>query len=158
MSCCAPSGPRTRSHDPAALSRLPGRPHCRHTGDVPAGMILAACRCLDCDPQPIQARLFSHALVENDLGRCADCGHQAIKLLVGGAGRPDTSLCVVCEPPLSLPTTVPRDLANQERARRWRPPIPRPDPTRSCTAACHYGEQRSMIQASWEESADEPVR
>jgi hypothetical protein len=35
-------------------------------------MILAACRCLDCDPQPIQARLFSHALVENDLGRCAD--------------------------------------------------------------------------------------
>jgi hypothetical protein len=50
-------------------------------------MILAACRCLDCDPQPIQARLFSHALVENDLGRCADCGHQATKLLVGG-GRP----------------------------------------------------------------------
>ena len=49
-------------------------------------MILAACRCLDCDPQPIQARLFSHALVENDLGRCADCGHQATKLLVGRAG------------------------------------------------------------------------
>jgi hypothetical protein len=31
--------------------------HCRHTGCVPAGMILAACRCLNCDPQPIQARL-----------------------------------------------------------------------------------------------------
>jgi hypothetical protein len=67
---------------------IAGRPHCRHTGDVPAGMILAACRCLDCDPQPIQARLFSHALVENDLGRCADCGHQATKLLVGGPASP----------------------------------------------------------------------
>ena len=47
-------------------------------------MILAACRCLDCDPQPIQARLFSHVLVENDLGGCADCGHQA----AGRRGRP----------------------------------------------------------------------
>ena len=27
--------------------------HCRHTGYVPAGMILAACSCLDCDLQPI---------------------------------------------------------------------------------------------------------
>jgi hypothetical protein len=42
--------------------------HCRYTGYVPAGMMLQACRCLDCDPQPIQGRLFSHALVENDLG------------------------------------------------------------------------------------------
>jgi hypothetical protein len=40
-SCCAPSAPRTSSHDPAALSRLPGRPHCRHRGYVPAGMELA---------------------------------------------------------------------------------------------------------------------
>jgi hypothetical protein len=45
--------------------------HCRHTGDVPAGMLLAACRRLDCDPQPIQARLFSHAQVVLDLGDCA---------------------------------------------------------------------------------------
>ena len=44
--------------------------HCRHRGYVLAGMILQACRCLDCDPQPIQGRLFSHALVENDLGDC----------------------------------------------------------------------------------------
>jgi hypothetical protein len=66
--------------------------HCRHTGDVPAGMLLAACRCLDCDPQPIQARLFSHALVENDLGGCADCGHQATRppghQAAGRRGRP----------------------------------------------------------------------
>ena len=47
--------------------------HCRHRGYVPAGMILAPCRCLDCDPRPIQARLFSHAVVENDLGGCVDC-------------------------------------------------------------------------------------
>ena len=33
--------------------------HCRHRGYVPAGMILAPCRCLDCDPQPIQARLLA---------------------------------------------------------------------------------------------------
>ena len=33
---------------------------CRHRGYVPTGMILAPCRCLDCDPEPIQARLFSH--------------------------------------------------------------------------------------------------
>ena len=48
--------------------------HCRHTGYLPQEMILVACRCLDCDPRPIQARLFSHALVENDLGSCVDCG------------------------------------------------------------------------------------
>jgi hypothetical protein len=35
--------------------------HCRHTAFVPAGSILVLCRCLDCDPKPIQARLFSHA-------------------------------------------------------------------------------------------------
>ena len=81
-------------------------------------MILAACRCLDCDPQPIQARLFSHALVENTLGRCADCGHQATKLLVGGAGQPDTSLCAACAHRRYLAATGGRDLANQERA-RW---------------------------------------
>jgi hypothetical protein len=69
--------------------------HCRHTGYVPAGNILP-CRCLDCDPQPIQARLFSNALVENDLGSCADCAQPATKLLVGGAGQPETSLCEAC--------------------------------------------------------------
>ena len=66
--------------------------HCRHRGYVPAGTILALCRCVDCDPQPIQARLFSHTLVENTLGPCADCDQPACKLLVGGAGQPDTSL------------------------------------------------------------------
>jgi hypothetical protein len=66
--------------------------HCRHSGYVPAGSILAPCRYLDCDPQPIQARLFSHALVENDLGGCADCGQPATKLLVGGPASP-TSAC-----------------------------------------------------------------
>jgi hypothetical protein len=65
-----------------------GGRYCRHRGYVLAGMILAPCRCLDCDPEPIQARLFSHALVENDLGQCADCGQPACKLLVGGAGQP----------------------------------------------------------------------
>ena len=76
-------------------------------------MLLAACRCLDCDPQPIQARLCSHALVENDLGRCADCGHQATKLLVGGAGQPDTSLCAACAYRPSLAATGGRDLATR---------------------------------------------
>jgi hypothetical protein len=57
----------------------------------PQGMLLAACRCLDCDPQPIQARLFSHGLVENELGGCAGCDQPATKLLVGGAGQPDVS-------------------------------------------------------------------
>jgi hypothetical protein len=66
---------------------------CRHSGDVPAGTILAPCCCLDCDPEPILARLFSHALVEADLGGGVDCGQPATKLLVGGAGQPDTSLC-----------------------------------------------------------------
>jgi hypothetical protein len=70
--------------------------HCRHTGYVPAGSILVPCRCLDCDPQPIQARLLSHALVENALGGCADCAQPATKLLVGGAGQPETSLCEAC--------------------------------------------------------------
>ena len=61
---------RLRCHD---CLDADGR-HYRHTGHVAQGMILVACRCLDCDPQPIQARLFSHALVESDLGGCADCG------------------------------------------------------------------------------------
>jgi hypothetical protein len=26
--------------------------HCRHTGYLPGGMILAPCHCLDCNPQP----------------------------------------------------------------------------------------------------------
>ena len=101
--------------------------HCRHRGYVPAGMILAPCRCLDCDPKPIQARLFSHALVENDLGGCADCGLPATKLLVGGAGQPDASLCEACEYRRYLAATGGRDLANEERARWGQPPIPRPE-------------------------------
>ena len=99
----------------------------RHTGYVPAGMILAPCRCLDCDPKPIQARLFSHALVENDLGGCADCGQPATKLLVGGAAQPDTSLCEACEYRRYLAATGGRDYANEERIRWGRPPIPRPE-------------------------------
>jgi hypothetical protein len=78
-------------------------------------MILVGCRCLDCDPQPIQARLFGHALVENDLGACVDCGQPACKLLVGGAGQPDLSLCERCE------------YANEQRVRWGLEPIPRPD-------------------------------
>ena len=39
------------------------------------------------------------------LGRCADCGHQATRLLVGGAGQPDTSLCAACEYRPSLAAT-----------------------------------------------------
>ena len=101
--------------------------HCRHTGYVPAGMILVACRCVDCDPQPIQARLFSHALVENTLGGCADCGQPATKLLVDGAGQPDTSVCEACEYRRYLAATGGRDLANEERARWGQPPIPRPE-------------------------------
>ena len=101
--------------------------HCRHRGYVPAGMILAPCRCLDCDPEPIQARLFSHVLVENDLGGCADCGLPATKLLVGGAGQPDTSLCAACEYRRYLADTGGRDLANEERTRWGQPPIPRPE-------------------------------
>jgi hypothetical protein len=101
--------------------------HCRHTAFVPAGSILVPCRCLDCDPQPIQARLFSHALVEHDLGGCADCGQPATKLLVGVAGQPDTSLCERCEHRSYLAATGGRDHANDERARWGQPPIPRPE-------------------------------
>jgi hypothetical protein len=101
--------------------------HCRHTGYVPAGTILQRCRCLDCDPQPIQARLFSYALVENDLGQCADCAQPASKLLVGGAGRPDTSLCERCEYRRYLAATGGRDYANEQRVRWGLPLIPRPD-------------------------------
>ena len=78
-------------------------------------------------PQPIQARLFSHALVENTLGGCADCGQPATKLLVGGAGQPDNSLCEACEYRRYLAATGGRDLANEERARWGQPPIPRPE-------------------------------
>jgi hypothetical protein len=90
-------------------------------------MILAPCRCLDGDPQPIQARLFSHALVENDLGGCADCDQPATKLVVGGAGQPDTSLCEACEYRRHRAAAGGRDLANEERARWGQPPIPRPE-------------------------------
>jgi hypothetical protein len=101
--------------------------HCRHIGSIPAGTTLAPCRCLDCDPKPIQARLFSHALVENDLGGCVDCGQPATKLLVGGAAQPDTSLCEACEYRRYLAATGGRDLANEESARLGQPPIPRPE-------------------------------
>jgi hypothetical protein len=105
---------------------LEGR-HCRHTGYVPTGTVLVPCRCLGCDPQPIQARLFGHALVELDLGACADCGQDATKLLVGGAGRPDLALCERCERRRYLAMTGGRDYGNEERARSGVPPIPRPD-------------------------------
>lgn len=116
--------------------------HCRHRGYVPAGTILAPCRCLDCDPRPIQARLFSHALVENTLGPCADCGQPATKLLVGGVGQPDTSLCAACEHRRYLAATGGRDLANEERA-RW---ANRPSPglTRE-GAASRFRSRRLML-------------
>jgi hypothetical protein len=92
-------------------------------------MLLAPCRCLDCDPQPIQARLFSHPLLENDLGPCLECGQPAFKLLVGGAGQPNRALCEACECRGYLQATGGRDLANQERARWGLPPLPRPELT-----------------------------
>jgi hypothetical protein len=101
--------------------------HCRHTGHVPAGSILAACRCLDCDPEPIQARLFNQALVQNDLGGCVDSGQLATKLLVGGAGQPDTSLCERCEYRRNLAATGGHDLAKEERAPLGATAIPRPE-------------------------------
>jgi hypothetical protein len=101
-----------------------GGRHCHHTGYVPQGHDPG--RRLDCNPQPNQARLFSHALVENTLGPCVDCDHPATKLLVGGAGQPDTSPCAACEYRRRyLAATGGRDLANEERARWGQPPIPR---------------------------------
>jgi hypothetical protein len=89
-------------------------------------MLLAPCRCQDCDPQPIQARLSSHALVETTLGPCVDCQGEAAKLLVGGAGQPDLALCAACEYRRYLAVSGGRDLANEERT-RWRlAPLPRP--------------------------------
>jgi hypothetical protein len=52
---------------------------------------------MSCCAPSAPGRLFSHTLVENDLGGCADCGQPATKLLVGGAGQPDTNLCEPCE-------------------------------------------------------------
>jgi hypothetical protein len=101
--------------------------HCRHTGYVAHGMILVACGCLDCDPQLIQARRLSHALGENDLGDCTDCGQPATKLLVGGGGQPDVSLCERCEFRRYLAATGGRDYANEQRARWGLPLVPRPD-------------------------------
>jgi hypothetical protein len=49
------------------------------------------------------------------------------KLLVGGAGQPDTSLCERCEYRRYLAATGGRDLANEERARWGQPLIPRPE-------------------------------
>jgi hypothetical protein len=107
------------------LSGLPGRPplpphRLPPLRDASGGLPLP-----DCDPRPVQTRLFSHALVENDLGGCVDCGQPATKLLVGGAAQPDTSLCEACEYRRYLATTGGRDLANEERARWSQPPIPR---------------------------------
>jgi hypothetical protein len=84
-------------------------------------------RCLDCDSQPIQARLFSYGLVENDLGDCGDCGQPACKLLVGGAGQPDTGLCERCEYRRYLAASGGRDYANEQRVRWGLAPIPRPE-------------------------------
>ena len=61
------------------------------------------------DPGPaVQLRL-----VENDLGGCADCGQPATKLLVGGAGQPDNSLCEPCEYRGYLAVSGGHDYANQ---------------------------------------------
>jgi hypothetical protein len=79
-----PDGRGHRGHRPQPPPRLrtaPRRPHgrgggamtrrrCGLPGQPPlptARLVLAACRCLDCDPEPIQARVFSHALVETML-------------------------------------------------------------------------------------------
>jgi hypothetical protein len=97
--------------------------HCRHTGYVPAGMILAACRRLDCDPQPIQARLFSHAT----------------KLLVGGAGQPDTSLCAACEYRRYLAAAGGRDLANENAPAGASRPSPGPSCARTWLRRRHCG-------------------
>ena len=99
---------------------------CRHTGYVPAGSILVPCRCLGCDPEPIQARLFSHALIENDLGACADCGQP--DQAAGRRGRPARHRLVRgLRVPRYLAATGGRDYANEERIRWGRPPIPRPE-------------------------------
>jgi hypothetical protein len=66
-------------------------------------------------------------LGREDLGGCVDCGQPATKLLVGGAGQPDTSLCEACEYRRYLAATGGRDLANEERARWGQPPIPWPE-------------------------------
>jgi hypothetical protein len=66
-------------------------------------------------------------LIATDLGPCVDCGQPATKLLVGGAGQPDTSLCEACEYRRYLAAASGRDYANEERARWCRPPIPRPE-------------------------------
>jgi hypothetical protein len=68
-SCCAPSAPRSQRHDPAALPGLWRRPRCRHRGDVPAGTILAACRCLDCDPTSACARCEYRQYLQASGGR-----------------------------------------------------------------------------------------
>jgi hypothetical protein len=63
------------------------------------------------------------------------------KLLVGGAGQPDTSLCEACEYRRYLAATGGRDLANEERAAGASCPSPAraalasfglPDPTPGC--------------------------
>jgi hypothetical protein len=118
-------------------------------------MILAACRCLDCDPSP--SRLGCSATPWSRTTSAA-APTAATRLLVGGVGRPDTSLCAACEYRRYLAASGGRDLANQERARWASHPSHALSLFVPATAACHYGEQRSMIQASWEESADEPVR
>lgn len=101
--------------------------HCRHTAFVADGMLMAPCRCPACIPHPVQTRLFGAALVEAELGNCVGCGQPATKLLVGGAGQPDVSLCERCEHRRYLQATGGRDYANEE-CRRWgEPPLPRPD-------------------------------
>ena len=81
-------------------------------------MLMAPCPCPDCNPHPVQARLFGAALVEAELGDCADCDQPATKLLVGGADQPDVSVCERCEYGRYLQATSGRDYANEERS-RW---------------------------------------
>jgi hypothetical protein len=70
---------------------------------------------------------FAHVRAELVLV-CSDVEHQtACKLLVGGAGQPDTSLCERCEYRRYLQATGGRDYGNEQRIRWGLPPIPRPE-------------------------------
>jgi hypothetical protein len=56
----------------AKTAAIAATPATTSTGSIPA-----ACRCLDCDTKPIQARLFTHAsLVETTLRRQPPADHR----------------------------------------------------------------------------------
>ena len=77
-------------------------------------------------PPPRPGSPVRAALVEAELGDCADCDQPATKLLVG-ADQPDVSVCERCEYGRYLQATSGRDYANEERSRWGLPPLPRPD-------------------------------